>query len=421
MKRNLITLMALLLAVGAGLALTFLPATPLPRTLEVVPPVTSKLVCAAMGEGGSLFVNGADAIATLGRDDTAASGPTMLEDQETASVIRGGHTLMGGMLVEESDTRAWVPCGEPRSQGTIVLPGAAGTDLIILNPDASEAVVDLNLYGSGGEIVALGARGIAVAPRSSRTIALSVLVEQDGPVAVEYRASRGRATVVARTDTLQTRDAAQSAAPGTEHFLAGIPQDATVATLLIANPGNERAAVEVLAQGMSLAYQPEGGTGVSVPAHSVIAVDLAASLAGEATGLRVTADVDVAVGVSTGDDTDLAFASPVGTAEALGAFGPAGGVLQLSNPGESDAAVTIAVDVIGGEQATTTATIPAGTTLSTPLEPTAPRGQAVSVTSSVALFGAITDTVTGVSVIGLTSTLAPVVEPVDAEIAPTLR
>ena len=38
--------------------------------------------------------------------------------------------------------------------------------------------------------------------------------------------------------------------------------------------------------------QPEGGAGVSVPARSTIAVELAASLAGESAGLSVTSDVD---------------------------------------------------------------------------------------------------------------------------------
>lgn len=95
MMRNLITLMVLLGVVAAGLSLTFIRAVPLPRTIEVVPPVTSKLVCAPMGEPGVLFVDGAEAITELGQDSEQAAGTTLVSGQVGPAVIRGGHALMG--------------------------------------------------------------------------------------------------------------------------------------------------------------------------------------------------------------------------------------------------------------------------------------------------------------------------------------
>lgn len=421
MKRNLITLVVLLSVVGAGLALTFVRADPLPRTIEVVPSVTSKLVCAPMTEVGVLFANGAKTITQLGQDSEPATGPTLVGDQGGPAVIRGGHDLMGGNHVAGPETRTYVPCTAARSQGTIVVPSAAGTDLVVVNPDASEAIVDLTLYGTDGEIVALGARGIAVGPNSSRTIALSVLVDAEGPVGVDYRASRGRATVVARTNTVEILEASASSTPGTEHWLAGIPQGASVASLLVTNPGNERAAVEVTAHATSAAYQPEGGTGLSVPAHSTVAVELAASLAGESSGLHITSDGDVAVGLSTGTGGDLASASPVEKASELGAYAPAGGALQLSNPGDAAATVEVTVDVIDEEQSTSEITLQAGTTHTVALPGAAPRGQTVTVTSDIPLFGAIAHSESGAANVPLVSTRAAVLDPVDAEIAPTLR
>lgn len=421
MIRNLIALVVLLAAVAAGLALTFMQAVPLPRTIEVVPPVTSKLVCAPMGEAGVLFVDGADTISELGHDAESATGPTLVGDQDEPAVIRGGHALMGGTYVTTSGSRTFVPCTTPRSQGTLLVPGSASTDLVVVNPDSSEAIVDLTLYGTDGEIVALGARGIAVGPHSSRTVALSVLVDVEGPVGVDYRASRGRATVVARTDSVEGLEATTSSMPGTEHWLAGIPQDATVATLLVTNPGNDRATVEVTAHGTSAAYQPEGGTGISVPAHSTIAVELADSLAGEATGLHVTSDMDVATALSTGTGGDFASASPTVTADELGAFAPAAGVLQLSNPGEAEATVEVVVDVIEGEQTTSEHTIQPGNTVTVALSGAAPRGQTVTVTSNTPLFGAVAYTDAGAATVALVATQELVLDPVDAEIVPTLH
>ncbi len=424
MRRTLVPLVLLLALAGGGLSLTLVRPTPLPRTLEVVPPVSSKLVCAPITDSGVLFVDGADKVSALGGEEVAAAGPTLTADFRAPAVIRGGTSLFGGVLATGADTRAWVPCGPPRSQGTLLVPGAEGTDLIIVNPDASEAVVDLTLYGASGEILALGARGIAVAPTSSRTIALSVLVAEYGPVGVYYRASRGRATVVARTELPGVLEAEVSSLPGTQHWLPGIPEGATVASLLVTNPGTERATVQVTAHGATAAYQPEGGTDISVPAHTTMSVELGASLAGEATGLRVTSDVEVAVGLATGSGTDPAFAAPVALSSQLGALAPAGGVLQLSNPGDGESTVRVSTAPVGeleGQEVVEEHRIPAGTTLAVPLMATAPEGQMVSVTSSKALFGAITESSGGASIIPLSSTASAPPRPVDAEIVPTLR
>ena len=421
MMRNILTIVALLALLGGAFALTNVTPIPLPRTVQVVPPVENKLVCAPMPAPGMLFFDGADAITPLRQERAAAAGPTIVEGFEEPAIISGGTGLAGGDTVTAAAARAHLPCSPPRSGGTIVVPSTASTDLLIVNPDASEAVVDLSLYGVDGEVVALGARGIAVGPYSSRTIALSVLVDVDGPVGVVHRASRGRATVVARTDGPGVLEAATSSSTGTEHLLAGVPAGATTVSVLVTNPGNERATVQVEALGAALGYTPEGGADITVEPHTSTSFDLALSLAGEATGLRVTSDVEVAVALSTGIETDPASASPVSAATELGAFAPAGGTLQLSNPGTKDAEVEISNGVIDVEPTTSTVTIPAGVTTTVPMGATAPRGQTVNVVSDSVLFGAIVDVVEGATIVPLVSLEETETTPVDAEIVPTLR
>lgn len=421
MIRNVMTIFSLLVLLIGAWGLTNVAPKPLPRTVEVVPPVESKLVCATMPAAGVLYIDGANDITQFGQESETTAGPTIIEDFEEPAIIQGGVGVTGGNAVTAEEARAHLPCSSPRSRGTVVLPSAVGTDLLIVNPDASEAVVDLTLYGTDGEILALGARGIAVGPYSSRTIALSVLVDVDGPVGVVHRASRGRATVVARTDAPGILEAATSSLAGTQHLLAGVPADATSTAVVVTNPGNERATLQVTALGAALGYTPEGGADVTVEAYSSMSLDLAPSLAGEATGLRIDSDVDVAVGLTTGTGTDPAFASPVMAAAKLGAFVPAGGTLQLSNPGTTDADVEITIGVVDSEPVTTTVVIPAGVTTTVPMDASAPRGQSVQVTSNSALFGGIVNVTDGSTIIPLTSMEAPEVTPVDAEIVPTLR
>lgn len=383
--------------------------------------MTSKLVCAPMGDPGVLFIDGADTVTALDEDREQVTGPTVLDDQREPVVISGDHAVMGGMDVTTSAGRTSVACAAPRSEGVLVLPGAADTDLVLVNPDASEAVVDLNLYGTDGEILALGARGIAVGPHSSRTVALSVLVDGEEPVGVHYRASSGRVAVAARTDGVAGLEATTASDLAREYWLAGVPQDATVATVMVMNPGDERATVQMTAFGAATGYRPEGGADVSVPAQSVVAVELADALAGEASGLRVTSDVDVAVTLSTGEKRDFASAASVQTSEELGAIAAAGGELQVSNPGAAEATVEVVVDVVEGEATEMRLTIPAGGTATAALPATAPRGLVVDVTSSTPVFGAIVYATDGAAVVPLATTSTPPPASVDAEIVPTLR
>ena len=221
----------------------------------------------------------------------------------------------------------------------------------------------------------------------------------------------------------QAPASAPASAPGTEHWLPGIPQDATAASLLITNPGSDRATVQVAALGATAAYQPEGGSDVSVPAHTTVAVELADSLAGEATGLHVTSDVDVAVGLATGTGGDLAFAAPVPPSTTLGAFVPGRGVLQITNPGDVDASVGVTTEAgdVEGQRSVEEYRIQAGTTLAVPLLATDPEPLVVSVTSGTDVFGAVVDTTDGASIATQSSTAERQSAPVDAEIVPTLR
>lgn len=411
MLRRIVELVVTFVLVAATVALvTAQQPAGLPRSTRVTPSIDVKLVCLPGPDGGDAYLEAAGSLATLGEEPDAVGEPQVLTDIETPIVATGTSAIIGGVHSQDGSVASWSPCSPAVAQGMLVLPGTAGTDLLIANSDPTDASVDLTLFGPEGEITAVGARGIAVAPGTTRVIALSVLADVESVVGVRMSTSRGRVTVAARTVTDGLADVAVLAAPDDEHYLAGIPTGVTTATLVLSNPGTERVEAEVSAFGETARYTPEGGQSISIPARSTISVDLGASLAGEATGLAVSADGDIAVGLATGTGADQAFAGPAALGTELAAFGPGGGSLQVSNPSGSEATLTLD----GAEH-----TVPAGTTVAIELPADA---TPVTVSSTVEVFGAVVHAGDeGVFAVDLQQAGSLAAEPIDAELEPTLR
>lgn len=418
---------AVMVALVLGIA-TVSPAA-LPRVTRVAPPQDNKVVCLPAGGAGVVFASGVEAIGGLGEPGGASNGQVVLGEQTEPVVLTGTGSLVGGYLNAIGTTKSWTPCGPALSEGMVLVPTAADTELLLVNSDQGEAAVDLTLHGPAGEIQALGARGIAVAPNTSRVIALSVLTDQDGPVAVGFRASRGRVTVIARTTTHAAMDSATAFQPATEHLVAGIPQGAGNATVLLANPTAARVAVDVWALGATAEYTPSGGSDISVPAGSTVAVPVGESLAGEATALRITSEAEIGAAVVVGPapldpagplESEQAIVAPSEPGTELAAFVPAAGVLQLASAGQ-EVAVTLRHAVTGGEDTETTLVVPAGRTVSVPLSTEAPQGQLVEVTANSEVFGAVTFLDgAGMAVVPLQPSGLALVEPLDAELDPSL-
>ncbi|MCC2592357.1 DUF5719 family protein [Tessaracoccus sp. OS52] len=429
-RRVLETAGLVLVLVAMVLAITSLTPAALPRVTRVTPPQDNKSVCLPAGGTGALFAAEADTVAELGKPPSAALDSVVLGDQTEPVVLTGTGSPIGGYLNAIGATRSWTPCSPAVASGLLVVPSAADTELLIVNSDQSEAAVDLTLLGADGEIEALGSRGIAVAANSSRVIALSVLTDAPGPVGVGYTASRGRATIIARTATTTALDSAVASKPATEQVIAGIPAGAGNATILLANPNDERASVEVAALGATATYTPAGGGGISVAPHSTVAVALGGSLAGEATALRITSDLEVGTAVVTGPElldpagpvsSEQAFLAPTEGGTRLAALLPAAGVLQLSS-GAGDVTVEVNHVILGGASQASELLVPGGRTVTVPLSAEAPQGQLIEVSAGTELFGAVTFVDgSGVAVAPLEPSGDVVVEPLAAELDPSLK
>lgn len=408
MRRVLELVIVFLVVAGAVVGITALAPTALLRTTQVRPPVDTKMVCLGHDQAAVAYVDGAEALADLGADPQPASGATVREGQEEPVVATSTRAVVGGTHTVTGAVASWIPCAPAVSEGILLVPATANTDVVVANSDPTDASVDLTLLGTDGEISALGSRGIAVVPGATRQVALSVLAPVEGPVVLEVDTSRGRATVAARTSSGTVLDAMTVSAPEPVHHLGGIPAGATRVQVLLANPTQDRVTVAVTALGTSASYTPEGGQEISLAPRSTLAVNLGASLAGEASGLVVEADGDIGAGLAVDSGADQGFAAPLEAGTELAVHGPAGGTLQLSNPSPQDAAVRVADQ---------SHTIPAGTTLAVPLAE-AP----VVVTSDVEVFGAVAYTgESGTFIIPLQTWGELSADPIAARLDPTLR
>jgi hypothetical protein len=233
----------------------------------------------------------------------------------------------------------------------------AQADLVLVNLDATDAVVDLVAYGSGGRLSA--PRGLTVEGNSTSTISLGVIARGDEPITVKVSTSQGRVAAFVRQLTWDGNNpfGADWVPAGLgaqlDQVIPGVPAGAGRRTLVVTNPSDRTADVKLdvlTAAGLSELTDAQR---VQVPPGVTKTVELATGLAGVASGLRLSSNYPVVAGLVA--DNGLAAAGldavAVSAAEpvpsdaiwpmALGKGTTA--VLQLVNPADTAATVKVAV------------------------------------------------------------------------------
>lgn len=232
------------------------------------------------------------------------------------------------------------------------------TDLILSNPDDAQAQVDLRYYGRSGRIAVPGSPGVVIRGHDTRPVSLTKL-QGESPVSVAVQASQGRVTAVAkRTQTSQIKPAGvdwqlPSTSPAKVVLIPGVPAGEGNRQLVVTNPNNSRATVDVHVLGFQGPYTPSGAGSVDVPPEGTATVNLQPGLAGEAAGIKLTSDVPVTGAVistsrRSGAGSDLAVQSAaaplIGSGvSALATTNLADSELIISNGGDADAQVSFEV------------------------------------------------------------------------------
>ena len=272
------------------------------------------------------------------------------------------------------------------------------TSLVLLtNPSAVPATVDLALYGESGPIEAPGSTGILVQPGTQKIISLAGLAPDVLAPVVHVSSTGGDIAAALQSSIVRGLEpggidvVGPTAAPATEVDIAGVVVAAAAgadAGDSDAAPGDDKAALRLLAPGSgatnaTVSVTGENGapgTSFSVHLEPGVAVDapLAALPAGAYT-VRVRADEPVVAAARTAvqgaDGRDIAwFAAsvPLGRADTVLAVadGPSPS-LHLWNTGSTDVAVTLS-----GPKGDIDVAVPAASAVAVPV--TAGTGYGVS-------------------------------------------
>ena len=230
-----------------------------------------------------------------------------LEIRSTGSLAPG---LVAAQTTQDSFTDgrglASTACLGPDTSWWFVGGGSTAgreTQLVLVNPEASAAELDVTISGPEGLVTTPSLRGVVVDP-FSRIVVRMVREAPRLPAAawhVEVRAGRVVAAVSdVETDGLLPRGAdwvPPSADPATRVLIPGVIPGEGGRQLLVHAPGDIDATVKIRLITEGGSYVPSALAEVDVPAGTVVAVDLDGALEGQAATVDLVSDVPVVAGI----------------------------------------------------------------------------------------------------------------------------
>ncbi|HET6561089.1 MAG TPA: DUF5719 family protein [Marmoricola sp.] len=223
------------------------------------------------------------------------------------AVLRGVGDAARGTFAARVDrddrTLAVLRCEQPAAHWWFA--GAGGnldhsSVLHLANVDDGPAVVDVRLHGATQSVDVSGTQGLTLAPGRSLRLRLAELAPGSPELTVEVAASRGRvAAAVADTVDAGREWLPPTAPPGRRVVVpGGAAAAAGRATLLVTNPGDTQAVVDLQVLGRNGAFVPVDQEPVTVEPGAVAAVDLGGAL-GRAAAVRVLSEVPVVAALRT--------------------------------------------------------------------------------------------------------------------------
>lgn len=278
-----------------------------------------------------------------------------------AAVVVGREGMAPGLVATRVDERhaAAVGCHEPRPETWFTGVGAASihsSTLRLVNPDTGPAVAEVTVYGQHGLLDVPRLRGLTVPGGTVATIDLSKEAPVTGDLAIRVAVARGRlgaSLLDSFTERTRTADwISAQYAPSLANTVVGIATGSGPRTLVVANPSDSEARVQVRVIGSRSTFVPEGFEELSVPPESVIVKNVAkfigAAAAKDTVGLLVTSTQPVTVAVRSLVDDELSSAVAVEAFSHAGLVVPPGkAALQVAAPDLAGAAQVTAYSAVG--------------------------------------------------------------------------
>ena len=276
-------------------------------------------------------------------------------------VVDGRKTIAPGLLATRADDKhaAAVPCHLPRPDTWFTGAGAASihsSTLQLVNPDAGLAIANVQLLGTQGLLDARRLNGVSVPGNSVVTIELSAQAPTRSELAIHVSVQRGRlgaSLLDSHTERSSSADwIPPQFAPATVNTVVGTAAGPGERTLVVANPTDNQARVQVKVIGSTSTYAPQGFSELSVPPQSVVARSLSGVLGTAATkdavGLLVTSSQPVTASVRSLVGAELSSAVAVPAITDAGLVLPDGkATLMVAAPDEAGSAQVAAYDAGG--------------------------------------------------------------------------
>ena len=352
-----VTVPLVVAALLVGIASLVRPQQPTQRVVEPVPTQRS-LTCGFSGAPGQLITTGTEVTATTLTGEAVADPSREGAVRETLLLNQqGSRPLTAGVRSQSSAGLLWAECQPPATSGAVIIADPATAELLLVNPDRTDATVNISLSGATGGIQSPGLRGIVVASTSVVRVPISVHAPAGAPVTATYVASQGRVQASARTLTGGPEQVVASQ-PQPDSVFATMPAGSQV-RLLLHNPEERRIDVTVELLGPRGRFAPPNGTASLAP-NTTVTMDLTAALQDEPMGLVVTGTGPVLSMAQTAGSGDIAWILPQSPVTELTDAVPPG-TLQIVNPSAGEAAVTLVQVAAGGAGGSSvTMRIPAG-------------------------------------------------------------
>ena len=269
----------------------------------------------ALPEGGR-----ADVVTSRGEvlhaDVPAGTGPVVAR---ATGALAPGFTA-GQLTRSESGLErglAATSCSAATTDAWFVGSGAGvghSATLHLSNPDPSQALVDVQVWGPDGPLESRSLRGLAVAPSGQRVVRLDAEVPA-ASYAVHVVARQGRVSSALRDAEAQGIQplgvdwVPQAQAPAARVVVPGLMGGSGTRTLRLFAPGDEGAVVRISVLGTAGRTEPEQLDAVAVPAGRVSEVDVSEAGGRTPAALLLESDVPVTAallvrqGAAAGDGT----------------------------------------------------------------------------------------------------------------------
>jgi hypothetical protein len=284
----------------------------------------------AEGEGrGEAQTLRADGATRLGRLDGRGS-PLVREvgpSDDPSVVVRASGGLAPGLAAAQ-----WSTATKDAGSGLAVSGCAAAAEawwfsgvttavgatsrLVVSNPTPAVAVYHLRFFGPDGEVEAVGARDLPLAPMSRESLDLARFAPGVEDLTVEVEVVSGRIAAAVHTDVVTGADPAGSEwvaptqPPATEVLVNAGFADDTEAELQVTNPTDAEALVQVQVVDEGGPFAPTTLQDLRVPPGAVISRSLTAVNEDAATAVHLTSSVEVVAAVAERSDqaADIAVA-----------------------------------------------------------------------------------------------------------------